>query len=77
MYDVCSCLGNGFCPRCGEHVFSDEDLEQLGNEPSLVCSRCGWCENLRTPARKNMNVGDVVNNVESRCKIVGQRRQLF
>lgn len=32
------CYDKGICPRCGEKVFSNEDLEN----GDVICSKCGW-----------------------------------
>ncbi len=36
--EECSCLEAGNCPICGQHIFSETDLEKS----TLVCSACGW-----------------------------------
>lgn len=36
MYDICSCVEAGNCPRCGATAWSDD------NEIETPCPTCGW-----------------------------------
>lgn len=40
MGDICeTCLGKNKCPRCGEVVWTDDDVNEADK---LVCPKCGW-----------------------------------
>lgn len=38
--DPCSCIEQGDCPRCGEHVWNEDDFD---GSP-VKCPSCGWDE---------------------------------
>jgi hypothetical protein len=41
--DPCSCIDDGFCPRCGvDLVFESQEQEEKFYEDTEPCPNCGW-----------------------------------
>lgn len=47
--DVCGCYGDGNCPRCGEQVWSEDDMCHAGAQWSQLCPECGWQDTGEVP----------------------------